>query len=68
MRRLNDKIRTIRQEQLFQRQQEEDFRDLSETINEKVMWWSLLQAGVIVGSAIFQVWHLRGFFKTKKVI
>merc|ERR1719266_1156964 len=38
VRRLNDKIRTIRQEQLFQRQEEEKFRDLSEEINENVVW------------------------------
>eukprot|EP00494_Astrolonche_serrata_P005307 UN05323 len=48
VRRLNDKIRTIRAEQLYQKKQEEEFRDLSELINEKVVWWSLVQAGVIV--------------------
>ena len=68
VRRLNDKIRSIRAEQIYQRQQEEQFRDLSEEINEKVVWWSLLQAAVIVGSAVFQLFHLRGFFKSKKLM
>ena len=68
LRRLIDKIRSIRNEQSYQKKREEEFRDTSESTNGKIIWWSLLQTGVLVLCGIFQIWHLKRFFTTKKLV
>merc|ERR1739842_237065 len=68
LRRLNDKIRAIRNEQQYQKQREEEFRNTSESTNKKVITWSMLQTAVLVCCGIFQIWHLKNFFTTKKLV
>lgn len=68
LRRLIDKIRSIRNEQSYQKKREEEFRDTSESTNGKIIWWSLLQTFVLVLCGIFQIWHLKRFFTTKKLV
>merc|ERR1712130_295268 len=66
LRRLNDKIRAIRNEQQYQKQREEEFRDTSENTNWKVVVWSVVQTVVLVLCGLFQIWHLKQFFTSKK--
>eukprot|EP01083_Nonionella_stella_P011978 33976_1 len=66
LRRLNDKIRAIRNEQQYQKQREEQFRDTSETTNWKVVVWSVVQTIILVLCGLFQIWHLKQFFTSKK--
>merc|ERR1712154_26398 len=68
LRRLNDKIRAIRNEQQYQKQREEDFRDTSESTNSKVVWLSIVQTIILLGCGAFQIWHLRQFFTSKKLV
>lgn len=68
LRRLNDKIRAIRNEQQYQKQREEEFRNTSENTNRKVITWSMLQTLVLVACGVFQIWHLKNFFTTKKLV
>ena len=68
LRRLNDKIRAIRNEQQYQKQREEDFRDTSEATNANVVWWSIAQTIVLVACGLFQIWHLKQFFAAKKLV
>uniref|UniRef100_A0A6A7G819 Emp24/gp25L/p24 family protein n=1 Tax=Hirondellea gigas TaxID=1518452 RepID=A0A6A7G819_9CRUS len=68
IRRLNDKIRTVRQEQTYQKMREEAFRDTSESTNSRVMWWSIIQTVILVLSGFFQMYHLKHFFRAKKLV
>eukprot|EP01084_Bolivina_argentea_P116640 207218_1 len=57
LRRLNDKIRAIRNEQQYQKQREEEFRDTSENTNWKVVVWSIVQTVVLIACGLFQIWQ-----------
>jgi hypothetical protein len=41
---------------------------LSEDTNEKVIYWAIFQVAVVVGSAFWQIRHLRNFFRKKKLV
>jgi hypothetical protein len=67
LRKMSDRVSARRAEQLYQRSLEEKFRDESEDMNGKVLWWSALQTLVIVGSVVYQILKLRRFFQAKKL-
>lgn len=66
LRDLNDKLETIRREQEYQREREADYRDLSESVNAKAMWYMLLQVIFLIGTCYFQLRFLRYFFADRK--
>lgn len=59
LRDLNEKIEGIRREQQYQREIESVFRDASERVNKRVLWWSLLQMVVLIGAGAWQMRHLK---------
>jgi hypothetical protein len=59
---LNEKIEGIRREQQYQREIESVFRDASERVNKRALWWSLLQMVVLVGAGAWQMRHLKVSF------
>ncbi|EPQ30161.1 uncharacterized protein PFL1_02277 [Pseudozyma flocculosa PF-1] len=67
VRELNAKLRDIRREQQYQREREAEFRNLSEDTNSKAIWWSSLQLITLLGTCVWQLRHLRGFFEDKKL-
>eukprot|EP01086_Lenisia_limosa_P010226 TRINITY_DN34293_c0_g1_i1.p1 TRINITY_DN34293_c0_g1~~TRINITY_DN34293_c0_g1_i1.p1 ORF type:complete len:217 (+),score=57.21 TRINITY_DN34293_c0_g1_i1:43-693(+) len=67
-RRINDRLTGIQAELSYQKDRETSFRNTSESTNSRVMWWSALQLIVVGGSAVFQVFHLKGFFKNRKLM
>jgi len=68
IRRLNDRINQIRKEQSYQKGREIVFRNTSESTNARVMWWSILQLVVLVLTGVWQMKHLKSFFKAKKLV
>ena len=68
IRRLNDRVVDIRKEQAYYRYREEKLRDESELANSNVMWFSLLQTFVLLASGMWQIFHLKSFFKAKKMV
>jgi len=68
VRRLNDKVRDMRAEQTYQRTREATFRNTSESTNSRVMWWSVIQTLILVATALWQITHLKHYFKTKKLV
>jgi len=68
LRQLNDAVHEIIGEQLYQKKREMAFRDTSESTNSRVMWWSVGQTLLLIGSAFWQVRHLKNFFHQKKVV
>ncbi|EIW68652.1 hypothetical protein TREMEDRAFT_31774 [Tremella mesenterica DSM 1558] len=67
LRDLNKKVTDIQREQRYMREVEAEFRDLSEATNSRAVWWSLVQILVLVGTAIWQMRHLRVYFEDKKL-
>lgn len=67
VRRLSDKVRDIIREQAYQREREVVFRKTSEATRARLAGWSVFQTCVMVGSAVFSVYHLRSWFARKKI-
>jgi p24 family protein alpha len=56
---LNLKLEDIRREQQYQRERESDFRDLSELLNSRAVWYSVAQIIVLVATCFWQLRHLK---------
>jgi len=59
LRDLNQKLEDIRREQQYQREREEDYRNLSEVTNSRALWYSLIQIIVFVATCAWQLRHLK---------
>lgn len=68
MRQLLDQVDQITKEQAYQRYREERFRQTSESTNQRVLWWALLQTLVLLATGFWQMRHLKGFFEAKKLV
>jgi hypothetical protein len=68
VRKLNDRVKMLIAEQDYQHQREMEFRDLSESTNARVLWWSLAQTTLLLVSGIWQIRHLKDFFVQKKIV
>jgi len=68
MRQLLDQIDQVTKEQAYQRYREERFRSTSESTNQRVLWWALLQTVVLLATGFWQMRHLKGFFEAKKLV
>jgi len=61
-------VKMIANEQAYQRTREATFREISESTNVRVLWWSILQFAVLILTAYLQLQHLKGFFEAKKLV
>lgn len=68
LRRLEDRLDAVQKEMQYQREREEQHRDMSEVTNGRVMWFSLLTILIVVVQGTLQVWHLYSFFRKRKYI
>lgn len=66
MRRLNDKMKDIMKEQEYQRVRELAFRATSESTNDRVKWWSIMQTVIVLGAGLWNIWHIKRHLKEKK--
>ena len=66
--RMNQMVKAMRENENYMKIREAAARDTSETANERVMWWSIAQILVLVGTSYWQMRHLQSFFKKKKLI
>ncbi|KAI9829361.1 MAG: emp24p/erv25p- protein [Phylliscum demangeonii] len=64
---LNERLQSIRREQVFQREREAEFRDQSESTNARVVRWTLVQLAVLGVTCAWQLSHLRAFFIKQKL-
>ncbi|KAJ3075760.1 vesicle coat component [Podochytrium sp. JEL0797] len=48
--------------------EEEKMRDVNESTNARVAWLSTLSIIVLIGAGVWQIYYLRTFFKSKKVL
>ncbi|XP_072804300.1 transmembrane emp24 domain-containing protein 9-like [Vicugna pacos] len=65
---LVEQVEKIQKEQEHQRWREERFRQTSESTNQRVLWWSILQTLILVATGVWQMLHLKSFFKAKKLV
>lgn len=68
VRQLLDQVEQITKEQNYQRYREERFRQTSESTNQRVLWWSIIQTGILVLMGLWQMRHLKSFFQAKKLV
>lgn len=68
VRQLLDQVQQITKEQNYQRSREERFRQTSESTSQRVLWWALAQAIVLVVVGLGQMLHLKSFFEAKKLV
>ncbi|EGW31302.1 uncharacterized protein SPAPADRAFT_61874 [Spathaspora passalidarum NRRL Y-27907] len=64
---LNNKLSLIRREQLFIREKEAHFRDLSERTCETVVNWVMIQLGAMVILFIYQAIRISKIFEKRKI-
>ncbi|XP_047586502.1 transmembrane emp24 domain-containing protein 9-like isoform X1 [Lutra lutra] len=65
---LVEQVELIQKEQEYQRWREERFRQTSESTNQQVLWWSIMQTLILVAAGVWQMRHLKSFFKAKKLV
>uniref|UniRef100_A0A3Q3Q338 GOLD domain-containing protein n=1 Tax=Monopterus albus TaxID=43700 RepID=A0A3Q3Q338_MONAL len=65
VRQLVEQVDQIQKEQNYQRYREERFRQTSESTNQRVLWWSIVQTLILVAIGIWQMRHLKSFFECK---
>merc|ERR1719186_468850 len=63
VRQLMDQVTQIQKEQNYQRFREERFRATSESTNSRVLWWSIAQTAVLCLTGLWQMHHLKAFFR-----
>uniref|UniRef100_A0A1W7RAK0 Transmembrane emp24 domain-containing protein eca n=1 Tax=Hadrurus spadix TaxID=141984 RepID=A0A1W7RAK0_9SCOR len=68
VRQLLDQVEQITKEQNYQRYREERFRQTSESTNQRVLWWSVAQTGILLAMGFWQMKHLKSFFQAKKLV
>jgi len=64
---LNARLSDIRKEQVFQREREAEFRNMSEHTNARVVRWTLVQLAILGVTCAWQLSHLRNFFIKQKL-
>ncbi|KAK5133945.1 hypothetical protein LTR08_007065 [Meristemomyces frigidus] len=64
---INARLQDVRREQVFQREREAEFRDQSESVNGRVVRWTLIQLAVLGVTCAWQLSYLRAFFIKQKL-
>lgn len=68
VRRLNDMLDMTLNEADYQKHKEVEHHAETESMNIAALWWPMMQIGILVLTGIFQVQHLKIFFKNNKLI
>ena len=68
IRKLDDRLDLLVADIDYSKEQEAHFRDQSEKINSRIMWWSILQTAALLVAGAWQVINLKAFFKKKKLV
>jgi hypothetical protein len=62
-----ERLKEITKEQEYNRQKEAVFKDESEVINGRIIWFSIFQTLIILVAGIWQILSLRNFFISKRI-
>lgn len=65
---LNEMIADIRHNQYQHQQRQAEFREKSDQVNSRVIWWMGYQLIVLGATCFWQLKHLEQFFRSKKLV
>ncbi|GME74428.1 unnamed protein product [[Candida] boidinii] len=65
---LINKLESIKREQSLFRKREAIFRNASESVNNRVVRWTIIQLVVLAGTCVWQLSYLKNFFVKQKVV
>ncbi|OMJ78565.1 hypothetical protein SteCoe_21588 [Stentor coeruleus] len=65
---VNERLSDIIKQQEYSREKEALFKDESEDINSRIMFFTIFQTIIILVSGLWQIWSLRRFFISRKLI
>ena len=68
VRKLNDMMDLAINEADYQKHKEVEYHAETESMNAAALWWPVCQIGILIVIGVFQVQHLKHFFKTNKLI
>lgn len=68
LRRIEDIVRTTKNEMIYMRTREEEMRTTNESTSSRVLWFSVLSLSILGSLGIFQIIYLKRFFASKKMI
>ncbi|KAF8086478.1 hypothetical protein N665_0624s0019 [Sinapis alba] len=68
LRRLDGLVQSIRENINYIKDREAEMREVSETTNSRVAWFSIMSLGVCLSVAGAQIWYLKRYFHKKKLI
>ncbi|XP_004364128.2 transmembrane emp24 domain-containing protein 10 [Capsaspora owczarzaki ATCC 30864] len=68
MRKVEDLSQSILSSFEYLRQREEEMRDTNESTNERVMYFSILSMVILIALAVWQIFYLKRYFKSKQII
>ncbi|KAI3460587.1 hypothetical protein Pfo_017250 [Paulownia fortunei] len=68
LRKLEGAVQAIHENLNFLMNREMEMREVSETTNARVAWYSIMSLGVCIVVSILQLWYLRRYFQKKKLI
>jgi hypothetical protein len=63
-----DQASDLQREQTLQRDREQHFRSKSDRVNGNVLRWAILQVIILGVASVYQVYSLRRFFRSKKLV
>mmetsp|Transcript_12194 Transcript_12194/g.19863 ORF Transcript_12194/g.19863 Transcript_12194/m.19863 type:complete len:122 (+) Transcript_12194:323-688(+) len=66
VRKINDEMHLILNEADYQKHKEIDYHEQTVAMNQAAMWFPMIQIGILIVAAVFQVRHLKYFFKANK--
>jgi emp24/gp25L/p24 family/GOLD len=68
IRELSGSLVGIKHEQEYMHIRDRIHRDVNESTNSKVVWWSIFEAGILVLMTVGQIYYLKRFFEVKRVV
>ncbi|CAN7021807.1 unnamed protein product [Brassica rapa subsp. trilocularis] len=68
LRRLDGLVQSIRENINYIKDRKAEMREVSETTNSRVAWFSIMSLGVCLCVAGSQIWYLKRYFHKKKLI
>lgn len=63
---LREGLSSLKDHQSYMSQREDIHKDSLDSINVKVLCWTILEAVILIGMAVWQISYIRGFFETKR--
>ncbi|GAB4861362.1 hypothetical protein Ancab_036524 [Ancistrocladus abbreviatus] len=68
LRKLEELVGVIHENLIFLKTREAEMREVSEKTNGRVAWFSIMSVGICIVVSAMQVWHLKRYFRKKKLI